>query len=172
MAPRHRPDDDDGRFVFLRRDPSLIARFLAFFNEARRRSRRAPRARPWRMECGRGESRRVLGARRSAHCAPYAMDIVYAYSRANTHSVGLSGAHTTKARGTAYLLCPPPSLPPRLCDSSRHLPELSRNAIRRLAFEDSIPRFVESMIFFEKPLHKGKHLKSIRPILYQSKKIV
>ena len=39
----------------------LIARFLVFFSEARER---AP-PRPWQMECGRGESRRV-----PARCAP------------------------------------------------------------------------------------------------------
>lgn len=88
-------------FRFPRRDPSLIARFLAFFSEARERSCRARRAahgapRPWRMECGRGESRRVPASpRRSTHCA-----VCYGYTRtrARIHSVGLSGAHTSPRR--------------------------------------------------------------------------
>lgn len=63
--PRFAPRSAAAAFRFPRgghetrgqRRACLIARFLAFFSEARER---APR--PWRMECGRGESRRVARA--------------------------------------------------------------------------------------------------------------
>lgn len=58
-------------------EPASIARFLAFFSEARER---APR--PWRMECGRGESRRVPA--RCARCVWHGMVWIYTRTRADT----------------------------------------------------------------------------------------
>lgn len=83
-------------FRFPRRDPSLIARFLAFFSEARERSRRAPRAA---LADGMRARRVPASPRRSTLGALRA--VCYGYIRVlarETHSVGLSGAHTAPRR--------------------------------------------------------------------------
>jgi len=68
-------------------EPCLIVRFLAFFSGTRARTR------PWRMECGRGESRRAW------RCAMYGMDI-RAYSREYTLRELKRRSHGASTRAT------------------------------------------------------------------------
>lgn len=102
-------------------EPASIARFLAFFSEARER---APR--PWRMECGRGESRRVPArVARGVHgMAWHGYGYIRVLARIR-RPANLSGAHTDSGlpsvrRAANFLLeAPSRNRKPRKLDRAR-----------------------------------------------------